>query len=67
MGTMYNETQHNQHSTSKLIYKYILFRNFINSVWALCGIKVKTLYLLHGKDNLFLCKCQKGEANAKGF
>ena len=26
----------NQHSTGKLIYRYILFRNLINSVWAPC-------------------------------
>ena len=34
---MYSETQHNQHSTGKLIYKYILFRNFIKSMWAPCA------------------------------
>ena len=33
---MCSGTQHNQYSTGNFIYKYILFRNFINSVWAPC-------------------------------
>ena len=35
-STIYSETQHNQHSTGKLLCKYILFRIFIESVWAPC-------------------------------